>query len=42
MVGRDHLVEIKRVKELNLTILPPTHHAPLPLMTVSNQRNHGS
>ena len=38
MVGRDHLVEIKRIEELDLTILPPTHHAPLPPMTASNQR----
>ena len=36
MVGWDHLVEIERIEELDLTILPPTHHAPLPLMPVSN------
>ena len=32
MIGRNHLVEIKRIEELSLTVLPPTHHAPLPLM----------
>jgi len=32
MIRRHHLVEIKRIKELALTVLPPTHHAPLPLM----------
>ena len=38
----DHLVEIKRIQELDLIIIPPTHHAKLPTMSVSNQRNHGS
>src|SRR5689334_12339706 len=42
MIGWDHLVEIKRIEELDLIILSPTHHAPLPLMPVSCQRNHGS
>src|SRR5918995_2859777 len=42
MIGWDYLVEIKRIEKLDLTTLPPTHHAPLPLMPVSNQRNHGS
>ena len=42
MIGWDHLVQIKRIKELTLSVLPPTHHAPLPPMTLSNQRNHGS
>ena len=36
MVRWHHLVEIKRIEELDLTIVPPTHHAPLPLMPVSN------
>src|SRR5262245_60602857 len=42
MVGWHDLVEIKRIKELDLPILPPTHHAQLPPMSVPNQRNHGS
>jgi len=42
MVRWHHLVEIKRIKELDLTILPPTHHASPPLISASNQRNHGS
>jgi hypothetical protein len=33
MIRWDHLIQIKRIKELTLTILPPTHHAPLPPMT---------
>jgi hypothetical protein len=36
MIGRHYLVEIKRIEELDLTAFPPTHHAPLPLMPVSN------
>ena len=36
MIGWHHLVEIKRIKELTLSDFPPTHHALLPLMTVSN------
>jgi hypothetical protein len=27
---------------LALSVRPPTHHAPLPLMHRLNQRNHGS
>ena len=42
VVGWHDLLEIKRIEELDLTILPPTHHATLPLMPVSIQRNHGS
>jgi hypothetical protein len=34
VVGWNHLVEIKCIEELDLTIFPPTHHAPLPLMPV--------
>ena len=33
MIRWDHLIQIKRIKELTLTILQPTHHAPLPPMT---------
>jgi hypothetical protein len=33
LIRWDHLIQIKRVKEVTLTILPPTHHAPLPPMT---------
>ena len=32
MIGRNHLVEIKRIEKLSLSVFPPTHHAPLPLM----------
>src|SRR5512139_3729358 len=42
MIRRHHLVEIKRIKELSFSALPPTHHARLPLKSVSNRRNHGS
>src|ERR1700704_2603233 len=35
MVGRHHLVEIKRIEELTLSVFPPTHHAPLPTMHTS-------
>ena len=35
MIGRHHLVEIKRIEELALSIFPPPHHAPLPLMPSS-------
>ena len=38
MIRWDHLIQIKRIKELTLTILQPTHHAPLPPMT---PENHG-
>ncbi len=34
--GRHHLVEIKRIEELTLSVFPPTHHAPLPLILVSS------
>ena len=33
MIRRHHLVEIERIKELALSILPPSHHRRLPLMT---------
>jgi len=33
MIRWDHLIQIKRIKELPLTVLPPTHHAPLQPMT---------
>src|SRR5262249_27747723 len=42
MAGWNDLVEIKPIQELDLTILPPTHHASPPLISASNQRNHGS
>src|SRR6476646_4579507 len=32
MIGRNHLVEIKRIEKLSLPVFPPTHHAQLPLM----------
>jgi hypothetical protein len=32
MIGRYHLVENKRIEELALSVLPPSHHRPLPLM----------
>src|SRR6202521_5066524 len=32
MIGRNHLVEIKRIEKLSLSIFPPPHHAPLPPM----------
>jgi hypothetical protein len=31
-----HLVEIKRIEELDLAIFPPAHHAPLPMIRRSN------
>jgi hypothetical protein len=30
MIGWDHLIQVKRIEELTLTVLTPTHHAPLP------------
>jgi hypothetical protein len=42
MIKRHHLVEIKRVKELPLSALSLPHHGPLPRITVSIRRNHGS
>jgi hypothetical protein len=36
MIGWHDLVEIKRIKELALSAVPPTHHEPLPPMPVSN------
>ena len=41
VVRRHNLVEIKRIKELALTALLPSQHAPLPQMPVSTERNHG-
>src|ERR1700733_14484272 len=32
MIGRNHLVEIKRIKELTLSFFPSPHHALLPPM----------
>ena len=32
MIGRNRLVQIKRIEKLSLSIFPSTHHAPLPLM----------
>src|SRR5436190_12094830 len=32
MIGRNHLVEIKRIEKLSLSFFPPPHHAPLPPM----------
>jgi hypothetical protein len=34
MIGWDNLIQIKRIEELTLTVFPPTHHAPLPPMTL--------
>src|ERR1035437_8560110 len=42
MVGRHNLVQIKGIKELALSILPPTHYATLPMMIDSVEWNHGS
>jgi hypothetical protein len=43
MIGRNHLVEIKGIKELALSVFPPSHHATLPPMIDSSiKRNHGS
>src|SRR5665647_3671379 len=42
MVRRHNLVQIKGIKELALSILPPTHHATLPMMIDSVEWNHGS
>src|SRR5712671_5920942 len=36
MIGRHHFVKIKGIKELALSVFPPTHHAPLPPIPVSN------
>jgi hypothetical protein len=30
----DHPIEVKRIEKLSLPIFPPTHHAPLPPMTL--------
>src|SRR6185369_8586511 len=38
MIGWHHLVEIKRIEELALSVLSPPHHAPLPPMLVSIDR----
>jgi hypothetical protein len=35
MVGRHHLVEIKRIEELALSVLSPPHHEPFPPMYAS-------
>ena len=32
MIGRNYLVEIKRIEKLSLSFFPPSHHAPLPPM----------
>src|SRR5664280_1189493 len=42
MVGRHHLVQIKDIEELALLVFLPSHHAPLPMMIHSIERNHGS
>ena len=34
MIGRYHLVEIERIKELALPLLSPPHHRPLPQIIV--------
>ena len=34
MIGRYHLVEIERIKELALPLLSPPHHRPLPRIIV--------
>jgi hypothetical protein len=34
MIGWDNLIQIKRIEELTLIVLPPTHHALLPPMTL--------
>jgi hypothetical protein len=41
MIGRHYLVEIKRVKELALSTLAPTHHGPPPRFVASFRPNHG-
>src|SRR5436190_2452210 len=43
MIGRNHRVEIKGIKELTLSVFPLPHHAPLPPMIDSSIKpNHGS
>src|SRR5450631_2183212 len=42
MVGRHHLVQIKDIEELALLVFLPSHHAPLPMMIHSIERNRGS
>src|ERR1700756_5365273 len=41
MIWRNHLVQIKRIKELTLPDFPPTHHEPPPRI-IAHRRNHGS
>src|SRR3954452_615000 len=42
MIGGHDLVELKGVEKLALSLLSAPHHGPLPSMTESIQRNHGS
>jgi hypothetical protein len=42
MVRRHHLIEIKGIKELTLSISSTPHHASLPPINHSIERNHGS
>jgi len=35
MIRRNHLVEIKRIEKLSLSIFLPTHHAPAPADALS-------
>src|SRR5262245_45673894 len=42
MVRRHHLIEIKGIKELTLSISSTPHHATLPPINHSIERNHGS
>src|SRR5262249_55033741 len=41
-VRRHHLIEIKGIKELTLSISSTPHHATLPPINHSIERNHGS
>src|ERR1700745_1534835 len=41
MIWRNHLIQIKRIKELTLPDFPPTHHEPPPRI-IAHRRNHGS
>src|SRR6201989_2017730 len=41
MIWRNHLIQIKRIKELPLPDSPPTHHEPPPRI-IAHRRNHGS
>src|SRR5664279_8492 len=42
MIRRHHLIQIKGIKELALSVFPSTHHVPSPMMPASTERNHCS